>query len=210
MRMDVARSAIRRAKALGAPFRVALPTYGYRLFFDRNTGEFKRIAAENTVRGMDGMTERVIAPDLREVATLVGELMSGRTACTGVIWFRLPVPGDRLCVSRRAVAQLMKGAVPNSAITVERQISDTGAIEVYLTNEARLSCTDVRVELTWADIAGEFDLGNSFSTVGSKLPGVLPSVLRGRAPKPGERLFVGWFRTPSDNLSDTSCRESTE
>ena len=90
------RTALDRARALGLPFRVALPAYAYVLQFAPD-GAFRRLWAEG-FPGVEalppGDTIRLAAPDLPLLASLLAD-----PDTPPVLWFRLPVPGgDRWCL----------------------------------------------------------------------------------------------------------------
>ena len=126
---------IARAERIGVPFRVALPTYGYRLAFDA-AGGFIALSAEGppvvwpadfrlrTVR-TDAVTVGALARKLADAA-LVG--------CTGIIWFRLPVAGDRLNWDITTLKVVLRGKTPASCLTAEVIWSAEGLAEVRLVN----------------------------------------------------------------------------
>jgi len=127
------------AGRFGVPFRVALPTYGYRLAFDAD-GKFIALAAEGPVVSWPaGAQIRSVRSNAPAMAALARKLVENRPpACTGIIWFRLPVAGDRLNWSVTTLKVLLRGGVPLSRLTVEATRSMAGAANVILMNRGEV------------------------------------------------------------------------
>ena len=90
-----ARRAVERAGRIGVPFRVALPTYGYVMAFDKS-GKFIGLSAEGPRRTWpEGAQLREVSADPLAMAALVqGWTASRPAAMRGVIWYRLPTIVD--------------------------------------------------------------------------------------------------------------------
>ncbi|MCL1856501.1 MAG: DUF3142 domain-containing protein [Kiritimatiellaeota bacterium] len=149
MRRDVALRAIERAKALGHPFKVALPTYAYVLTFDE-TGSFTRLYAEGFPGVAQGMEAQVAAPDFGLLSEV---LATGAEA----VWFRLPVAGDRWALDMETVHALENGDIPTADVEVTAE-RDGGTLTVYARFRHQIPLTGAIAELPWRETAlrGEF------------------------------------------------------
>lgn len=104
---------VRAAARLGKPFRVALPTYAYGVGFDV-AGNYRGVAAEVLPERLrDAQVWRLLTADAGEMAGLLCEWRRERpTLLTGVVWYRLPVEGDRFNWSRAAWRDVREGKIP--------------------------------------------------------------------------------------------------
>ncbi len=130
---------IRQAAEVGVPFRVALPTYGYRLAFDRS-GKFIALAAEGMQPPWpEGTQVRFVRANARTMAELAEEIEEEKpTNCEGIIWFRLPVPGDELNWDMITFKAVLEQRVPVSRLTVAVNWMATGRAEISLVNVGEL------------------------------------------------------------------------
>ena len=115
--------AARRAARVGVPFRVSLPTSGYRLVLDAE-GRLVSAAAEGPrlerQRPPPGGHERLLLADAGEMARLVRDWTEARPAALrGVIWDRLPVEGERLNWPWPALRAAAAGRVPRPKVRWE-------------------------------------------------------------------------------------------
>ncbi len=192
------RRAIAAAGKLGAPFRIAMPCYGYEVNFDRESGRFHHLNAE-AWQGRDAkMAVRVLAADTGEVARLICELRRSRlaTGYRGIVWFRLPVAGDRLTWERATVKTLQQGMVPETGYKARWQQNQSGAWELWVENTGMLGHRNIRVGLEWAAPVGDGDPLSGFAAAAA-IPGVLTAELHGMPPPPGMAQKIAWFR-PAD------------
>src|SRR4029077_10218524 len=92
-----ARRAVERAADFGIPFRVALPTYGYRIAFDA-AGRFVGLSAEGPARSWPtGVQEREVRADPIQLAQLTQFWTTNHPpAMRGLIWYRLLITNDIL------------------------------------------------------------------------------------------------------------------
>ncbi len=197
-----ARAAVERAARLGRPFRVALPTYGYLIAFDES-GRFVGLAAEGpSMAWPDGVRLRELRADATALADLVQEWTRNRPkALRGLIWYRLPVPGESLNWAWPTLAAVMTGASPHPELKAELRRPRPGLVELDLLN----SGTDdyrlpVQLSLQWresrlvaCDGLQGFELkdnGNGSVNFQSK-SGLAPIA-------PGERRMVGWLRLTTE------------
>jgi hypothetical protein len=93
------------------PFIVSLPTYATRAAFDAG-GILVAIESEATIAHA-GVASRELVADPRAVAALVDALDRERPArLEGLIWFRLPLPGDRRTWRDTTLAALLARDLP--------------------------------------------------------------------------------------------------
>jgi hypothetical protein len=131
----LARRWIERAAALGRPFRVALPTYGYRLGFAPD-GHLLGLTAEAPARPWPpDTTVRELRADPAAMAALVAELTRDRPGnLERVSWYRLPIPGDALVWSDATFAAVRRGAPVAPALAVALAWPEPTLAEVRATN----------------------------------------------------------------------------
>lgn len=169
----VARTAIVRARKLGRPFRLALPTYAYRLSFDPGTGAFAAISAEGGAPPEGRWNNRLAAPGPALLRDLLRE-----NPDLPVIWFRLPVRGDLLNYDRETIAQLETGVIPVERLDIELRRTAPNAVELRVTPRARIQLEPLRLELSWPRRTGEFDLAPGVrNESGNRAFAVLPDRL---------------------------------
>jgi hypothetical protein len=191
----LARTAVERAAKVGVPFRVALPTYGYLLAFQTN-GLFLGASAEGPVPAWPpGARLRELRADPAGLAPLVAGWTVDRPASlAGVIWYRLPVEGDRLNWRWPTLAAVMAGLVPTPRLIAYQTRPQPGLVEIALENAGdadrtgpaavRLEAVEGRVVAS-DGIAGfrrdRLDGGILFTNPSCRLPA-------------GQRITIGWVR----------------
>ena len=189
-----ARTAIRRARQLGKPFRVALPSYAYRLEFDE-AGRFKALAAEGAPPRNGSRQYRLAAPDPALLAALIRE-----NPDIGRIWFRLPVEGDKLCYDRASLEAFERGELPSPRLEIELRRVAPNALELWITPRALLRLEPLELTLEWPDRHGEFELAPGTKYDGDKLPfGILPGHLTVEFPGCGTGVRVATFLVSETN-----------
>ena len=137
--------------APGRPFRVALPTYGYRLVFDAG-GDFVALSAEGPERrGPPGARTRVVRSDPAEMLRIERALAAEPPpGCEGVIWFRLPVAGDRLNWDMATFRKVLRGETPRARLEVRAERSERGLVEIVAVNAGDTSePPPARVRVSW-------------------------------------------------------------
>lgn len=150
---QAAHAAVRRASAFGRPFRVALPTYGYTVAVDA-AGRLRRVQAEEPQQAWPaGADLRSIYSDPVALAALLRAWESNRPAgLAGVVWYRLPVVGDRHNWSWTTLAALVDGRTPRPALRLVMRQPAAGLVELSLTNEGEADApAPVSVMLEWRD-----------------------------------------------------------
>ncbi len=197
-----AQRAVERAGRIGVPFRVALPTYGYLIAFDKS-GKFLGLSAEGPRRNWpEGAQLREVATDPLAMATLVQHWTASRPAAMrGVIWYRLPTIVDNFNWRWPTLGAIVAARFPQEAIRVEARRVEAGLVEINLVNAGELDFSSrLAVEVRWTKarlIAGDalrdFELADRslsaarFQT--KSQPCRLPA---------GDRLALGWLRLDPD------------
>lgn len=194
-----ARDWITRAAALGRPFRVALPAYGYRLIFD-GSGKFAALEAEGEPREWPaGYTTRLAIADAAEISALAGELLASPPPhCEGIAWFRLPIAGDELAWSWPTLRAVLRGEIPRARLALLASPAASSVLELILTNTGDAAAEPAAFRLEWRDaraLAADGLAGWQVERAG-------PTTLLVRPPphgsngllRPGQTLRVGWLR----------------
>ena len=116
-----ARRWVEQAGRLGVPFRVALPTYTYRIAFTAD-GKLLATEAEGATHAWpEGTVLRAFRPNAADLAALVGEWTKDRPASlTGLLWYRLPVSTDAQNWRWPTLAAVMQGRPPRHELRVEK------------------------------------------------------------------------------------------
>jgi len=193
-----AREAVERAASFGVPFRVALPTYGYRLDFTSD-GQLADIAADGTDDGNpSSLSSREIRTDPVAMAGLVRAWMRDRpTLMSGLLWYRLPVAGDRRNWSWPTLTRVVKGQSPRGHLRVEPRYPQPGLVEWDLLNDGDADAS-TRFDLSVKWDNGILMAGDGLH--GFELAGRASISCELRSPEeadflpPGERRTIGWLR----------------
>jgi hypothetical protein len=119
------------------PFRLALPAYSLRLRIDRN-GRVQAIDAEGALdRAGAGALERHADPVA--VAAIVRALNEQRLPqLRGLLWFRLPVAGDRRSWSAQTLARVMGGGDVRPRLQLQAVDRGQGRFDLLLANVGEL------------------------------------------------------------------------
>lgn len=132
---SAARRWVEEAGRLGVPFRVALPTYGYLVAFDAS-GAYLGASAEGPPPARPaGAVLREIGADPVAMARLIEAWAGERPAgFRGVLWYRLPVAGDRLNWKWTTLETVMSGRVPLPDLRYTSLRPEPGLVEVQVAN----------------------------------------------------------------------------
>ncbi len=125
-----------QAARYGVPFRVALPTYGYLVAFNKE-GRFIGLTAEGPSRRWDeGTILRNVGSEPVAMARLVQGWQEDRP-CTmqGIIWYRLPVETDSLNWKWVTLSAIMAGRIPRDSMRVEVEYPEPELAEIILVND---------------------------------------------------------------------------
>lgn len=133
----------RFSKQTSRPFLVALPTYGYWLRdIDSATGRSLIVEAEAPSRSATE-SGRELFVDPRAVRVLTERLRKARFAhLIGIIWFRIPVAGDRRAWSRATWNAMLTDAPLVETLQVQARAGhESGLSELVVTNTGNLDTT---------------------------------------------------------------------
>jgi len=187
---------VEKAAQLGVPFRVALPTYGYRVAFGPE-GKLLGISADGADPAWPaGTVLREVLADPVALAGLVRRWTGDRpTSLTGIIWYRLPVGSEALNWRWTTLAALLRGRDPRASLQVETRRPERGLVEIELVNDGERDL-DLReaVSVRWKDarlLAGDVTAGVEWIEVAPGEVRLRPAVGRISA---GERRLLGWLR----------------
>jgi hypothetical protein len=192
-----AQQAVERAAGHGRSFRVALPTYGYRLCRDKD-GTVVDVVAEEPLRAEhpDHHPTEIIA-SANEISSLVKQWTHRRPAgMTGVVWFRLPVDGDVRNWSAETLRDVMQGKPCAAEVTarVVREASGVCTISVCNTGNAPGRWPrEIRMEQEFlaADGVNGYILDEESLKMDFRDRPHLPA---------GRSVIVGWVRTDGKGI----------
>lgn len=209
---ESAQRAIVKASRLNRPFQVALPTYGYRAWFD-GQNRLLGLSAEGPALTAAGHAQvREVRADPVEIAGLVNWLNSQPfESLRGVIWYRLPLPGDRLSWNERTWQTVMLGQAPAAKTELKLEKSSAGLVEVTLQAAGNAdSLLNQPVRLDWR----QAHLVAADGLAGFTLQRIGPDALRLQPPAPpplrlapGQQILIGWLRF--DHLPEISAHVDT-
>jgi hypothetical protein len=201
-RPEEARGWAERAAGFGLPFRVALPTYSYVAAFDPS-GRLLGLAAEGAAPlDRQDVRWRLVRSDPAAMASLVRGWTEARPAMlSGVVWYRLPVAGDRLNWSEPTLRAVRTGRPPRLELRAEPRTPEPSSpelVEIHLVNAGEADADRPgEVVLRWsgepplaADAVGGYRLQTWPGSARLLAPAqAVPTVLR-----PGESRVLAWLR----------------
>jgi hypothetical protein len=186
------------------PFRLALPTYSYLVAFDRK-GKFIGLSAEGpALTWPPGAVIRRVDSDPAELADLIHSLSKDRPAnLTGVIWYRLPMPNDRLNWSWPTLAAVMQGRQPRVDLQTQARHTAPGLVDIDLVNAGEKNASiPVEILVRWQNakfLAGDALAGFTLVERGTNQVSLRWNPGPGESRiAPGEKRAVGWLRFDRD------------
>jgi hypothetical protein len=198
---EAARRAVEQAGKIGVPFRVALPTYGYLLAFDK-TGEFVGLSAEGPNKSWPAdVRTREVHADPLEMARLVQFWSTNRPpTLRGIIWYRLPTIVDNFNWHWPTLGAIVASRFPRESLRGEARQIETGLVEINLVNDGELDLSSrLVVEVRWSRV-GEARLVAADGLHGFNTLNAGPSSIQfqkqsqpGRIAA-GENQTIGWLR----------------
>lgn len=198
-----ARRAVELAGRIGIPFRVALPTYGYRVAFDER-GKFVGLGAEATAGIEDSQLQmRELCADPIAMAGLVRTWTNDRPAClTGVIWYRLPTSDDTLNWRWTTLQTVIDGRDPIGKTVATVRETQPCLFDVELANcgDADTSMPQ-RVVFRWRNaelVAIDSLAGFDHQAQANSVIFKATEHVAGQRLAPGDRLPIGWLRLSAD------------
>lgn len=190
-----AREAVEQAGKLGVPFRVALPTYGYLMAFDR-AGKFIGLSAEGPSPAWpEGTRIREARSDPTPLAGLVAGWSRDRPeSLRGLIWYRLPIFQESLNWRWSTLSVVMAGIAPRSGLHAEARHPRPGLVEVDVSNAGEADFSrSVQITLRWQGARLVASDGVRGFVVADGDGAVKFSANQWRLPA-GERRTIGWAR----------------
>jgi hypothetical protein len=193
-----AQEAVALAGKIGAPFRVALPTYGYVVAFDKG-GRFIGLSAEGPERSWpEGAQLREARTDPTAMAGLARAWQTNHPeAMLGIIWYRMPVAGDVLNLRWPTLAAMMAGRFPRPEVRAASRRVEAGLVEISAANTGELDYSSrLTVEVHWQDarlVAGDGLHGFDFADQGSSAAEFHIDAPTFRL-SAGENEVIGWLR----------------
>jgi hypothetical protein len=195
-----ARVWVEEAARFGRPFRVALPTYSYQAAFDAK-GKLIGLLAEGPLLSFgEGITVRSARSDPQAMAGLVRGWTAKRPReLTGILWYRLPVAGDRNNWTWPTLRSVMAGRVPQPGLHAETRTPEPGLVEIDLVNAGDAdSPWPPAVQVRWKN--DEFLAADALAGYAMRREGARevelgrPGSARNRRLQPGDRRVVAWLR----------------
>ncbi|MFW5857564.1 MAG: DUF3142 domain-containing protein [Planctomycetota bacterium] len=199
---DSARARVEQAGALGIPFRIALPTYGYAVLRDAS-GRFMGLSAETLSfrRPASDRLTLVQADPAAMQALAAGWQRSRPRALEGILWYRLPVEGDRLNWPWSTFQAVRSGRPLRTDAVVIATQPEAGLVELAWRNRGNLPVAlDRPVAVTWE--GGTLLAGDGSADYRAPDLACAPGTTRFRpvasgplaALAPGDHRPVGWLR----------------
>ncbi|RBP39608.1 uncharacterized protein DUF3142 [Roseimicrobium gellanilyticum] len=193
----------KQADKVGVPFRIALPTYRSEVLYDAG-GKLLDVISEDlpqdkTIRAA---SRSVAVADPAAMARLVKQWTAEPPEhLTGLIWFRVPVEGDRRNWSMPAFLKVLQGEAPAPKLepVVELDPSGIWKISIRQTGDGMaLWPLQVTVRLASGAVVESTDARPEYAA-GTAPNGVtfqLTRDARARVPEmpAGDPLYVGWVR----------------
>ena len=205
---QAARRAVELAGRTGVPFRVALPTYGYVLAFDR-AGKFFDLSAEDPRKNWPEDAQlREVHSDPIEISALVQNWATNRPALMqGVIWYRLPVAVDNLNWRWPTLHAMLLARVPREGLRADARRVEPGLVEISLDNNGELDISSrLAVEVRWS--GARLVAGDSLRDFELAEPD--PSAARFTSRPELSRLFAGETRVVGWLRFATNCEVQVE
>jgi hypothetical protein len=147
------------AKQTTKPFRIALPAYGSALVLD---ADGRTVGVESEAALADPGVRMELFSDPRAVAGLLRDLeKTPPPNLRGIVWFRLPLPGDRRAWPLATIAAVINGKELHSAWTPAISDGGNGAFDVTVHNSGNLE----------AVLPASVDIGGTGCSDADALPG---------------------------------------
>jgi hypothetical protein len=128
------------------PFAVALPAYGVRVSTNAD-GRVLAVDAEAAIN-TSGTSGRELRAEPQIVAGYLQALRRARpSGLRGIVWFRLPLVGDRRAWSATTLAAVIAGAPLRAEFRVVTQRTDTGAFDLSVANVGNLDAPAPTIDL---------------------------------------------------------------
>jgi len=196
-----AQRAVMQADKIGVPFRVALPTYGYLLAFDKS-GKFVGLSAEGPSKLWPaGVQTRQVRADPVEMARLVQTWnTNGPSTLRGIIWYRLPTIVDNFNWHWATLGAIVGSRFPRESFRGEARPVEKGLVEINLVNDGELDLSSrLVVEVRWSRVGGARLIAADGLHGFNRLNAGPSSITFQKTSQPdrlaaGEKQTIGWLR----------------
>ena len=203
MDLDETQAAVARAVEIGVPFRVALPTYSCVVEF-ADDGRVREVHGEDMPAGLalSARSYAVLDSDAYALSALVADWRAHASPLMqAIIWYRLPVRGDRLNWSAGLLTQVAAGETLKRGWVAAVRPNQEGHCEIVLQQKGEAPDDLPReVLVSWQGGEAEGCDGVRGYKVMKQAPGSLTLRLEqparfGRV-QPGQQIVAGWLRLP--------------
>lgn len=200
-----ARRAVVQAGEIGVPFRVALPTYGYLLAFDKN-GRFVGLSAEGPNKSWPADVQvREVRADPLEMGRLVQTWSTNRpSTLRGIIWYRFPVIVDNFNWHWKTLGAIVASRLPHESFHGETRQVEKGLVEINLINDGELDLSSrLVVEVRWSRVGGaRLVAADGLHGFTMHDAGTSPIIFQNQSQPgriaAGEKQTIGWLRFDRD------------
>lgn len=199
--LDETHAAVKAAVKLGVPFRVAMPSYSCVVEFG-DDGKVKEVYSEDVPSSLAIQSSHfaVLDADAFGMSELVATWQKQAPALLqSVIWYRLPVVGDRLNWNSEVLAKVAQGTPLHRGWKGSVQQAEGGYWEVVI-EQAGEAPDDLPAQIwvSWKGASAEAADGLRAYHVRDSGPGFMRLQLSGasRIPRqaPGARWVIAWLR----------------
>ncbi len=194
---ETAKGVVKQAAGYGLPFRVALPTYSYQAAFDAR-GHLIGLLAEGPLLSFsEGSTVRTARSDPVALAGLVRDWTRERPKeLKGILWYRLPVEGDRRNWTWPTLRAAMAGRVPRLDVRAAVRKPEPGLAEVDVVNQGEVEAPwPSPIRIRWQGDAPIAADGLTVYRIVSRSTSDITLVRSGAGfLRPGTRRPVAWLR----------------
>jgi len=210
-----AQRAVEQAGKIGVPFRVALPTYGYLLAFDKS-GRFIGLSADGPSKAWPADVQtREVRADPLEMAQLV-QTWSTNSPSTlrGIIWYRLPTIVDNFNWRWETLGAIVDSRFPRENFRGEARPVEKGLVEINLVNDGELDLSSrLVVEVRWSRVGGArliaADGLHGFNTLNAG-PSSITFQKNSQPDRiaAGEKRTIGWLRFDRECEVQVECKKN--
>lgn len=190
-----ARAAVKKAAAIGVPFRIAMATYGCEVWFGSDGKVMEVISEDSAPLNKVPASRAFTLADPTESARLIREWNTAPPpGLQAVIWYRLPVEGDRRNWPWVTFQHVVRGEEAASNLTLEGTDHD-GTLDLHIVNRGDFPAllpaeAIVTTPVVTADGAGAYRLEKRDDGLHYlRREGIWPWL------DPGKKIPAGWLRT---------------
>ncbi len=193
---ETARWWVEQVARFRKPFRVALPTYSYSVMFNPD-GKLLGVSAEGSLFSLPpGTRVRKVSSDPEAMAGLVQLWTRDRPAeLSGILWYRLPVEGDRMNWPASTLRAVMAGRTPRGEVQASPREPEPGLVEIDLVNAGEAEApSPATVRVRWKGAAPIAADGLSVYRLVQAPGEIRLQQSGGGVLRPGERRTIAWLR----------------